>query len=179
MDKLKTHQALFVAAGLSLACGLATLVRYPEIVPFESLQRSSARANWVRPGPQFCGLPKGGRAIGHQPAAWVVELPLDGGVYCLIINPNSELQARQLANTSRETPLIALHTDDKVWQLEGPGGVLLPYQTRVQEVRSSLPGYWKVQAGFVGIAILLFGVGRTLKQRARQPRVEHSAASAR
>jgi hypothetical protein len=178
MDNLKAHQALFVAAGLSLTCALATLVRYPALVPFESLQRSPASANWVRRGPQFCGWPKGGRAIGHQPGAWVIELPLDGGTHCLIINPTTERQVQQLANTSRETQLVALHTEEKVWQLEGPEGVLLPYQARAQEVRASVAGYWKAQAGFVGVGTLLLAVGRKLQQRGRQPRVEQSAASA-
>jgi hypothetical protein len=70
MDNVKTHQAIFVAAAMPLACGLAMLMDYPEVVPFESLQRSDARANWVRPGPQFCGWQKGSRAIGHHPGAW-------------------------------------------------------------------------------------------------------------
>jgi hypothetical protein len=118
-------------------------------------------------------------AIGHHPGAWVIELPLDGGVYCLIVNPSSEQQARQLANATRETPLIARHTDDEVWQLEGPEGVLLPYEALVQEVRASIPEHWQVQGGFLGIGFVLLAVGRVLQLRARQARLEQSSASTR
>jgi hypothetical protein len=177
MDNLKTHQAIFVAAAFPLACALAMLFHYPTVVPFESLQRSDARANWVRPGRQACGR-LGTGAIGHT-GGWVIELPLDGGVHCLVVYPSSEQQARQLANTSRETPLVALHTDDEVWQLEGPEGVLLSYEALVQEVRTSIPGHWQVQAGFLGVGMLLLAVGRVLQRRARRARLEQSSASAR
>jgi hypothetical protein len=178
MDNLKWHQAIYVAAGFSLACALATLGWYPKIIPLESLQRSDARAERVRPGPQFCGWQKPSRPIGHHPGAWVIELPLDGGVHCLVVNPTSEQQARRLANTSRETPLVALHTDDEVWQLEGPEGLLLSYEARVQEVRDSIPGHWMAQAVFLGIGIVLLSVGRVLQRRDRRARPEQSSAGA-
>jgi hypothetical protein len=179
MDNVKTHQAIFVAAGFPLACALLMLFKYPTVVPFESLQRSDAQANWVRPGPQFCGWQTPSPAIGHHPGAWVIELPLDGGVFCLVVYPSSEQQARQLAHTSRETPLVARHTENKVWQLEGPEGLLLSYEARVQEVRDSIPGHWQVQAGLLGVGILLLAVGRVLQRRARQARLEQSSAHAR
>jgi hypothetical protein len=177
MDNGKWHHGIFIAAGLPLACALAMLFHYPTVVPFESLQRSDARANWVRPGRQACGR-LGTGAIGHT-GGWVIELPLDGGVHCLVVYPSSEQQARQLANTSRETPLVARHTENKVWQLEGPEGLLLSYEALVQEVRDSIPGHWKVQAGFLGVGILLLAVGRVLQLRDRQARLEQSGASAR
>jgi hypothetical protein len=177
MDNLKWHQAIFVAAAFPLACGLLMLMHYPEVVPFESLQRSDARANWVRPGPQSCGR-IGGGFTGHYPG-WVIELPLDGGVHCLVVYPSSEQQARQLANTSRETPLVARHTDDEVWQLEGPEGLLLSYEALVQEVRDSIPGHWRVQGYFLGLGFVLLAVGRVLQLRDRRARLEQSSASAR
>jgi hypothetical protein len=177
MDNGKWHQAIFVAAGFPLACALLMLFKYPTVVPFESLQRSDARANWVRPGRQACGR-LGTGAIGHT-GGWVIELPLDGGVHCLVVYPSSEQQARQLANTSRETPLVALHTDDEVWQLEGPEGLLLSYEALVQEVRDSIPGHWQVQGYFLGLGFVLLAVGRVLQRRDRRARLEQSSDSAR
>jgi len=162
----KARLALGGVGAVLLLCALIGTFIHPELPPeFASLVRSDEVSSSVGKGPQFCGR-SGGRALGHA-GSWVVELWIGGHEHCVVAYPKSERDDELFSSLPARPSLTAWHTSTMVWQVQGPGGMLVDYATRRAEAEAALGHHRTRQAVLLGAGLLACAAGAGLGRRAR------------
>jgi hypothetical protein len=163
----KARLALGGVGAVLLLCASIGTVIHPELPPeFASLTRSDEVSSSVGKGPQFCGR-SGGRALGHV-GSWVVELWIGGHEHCVVVYPKSEREEGLFSSLPTRPSLTAWHTATMVWQVQGPGGMLVDYATRRAEAEAALGHHRTQQAVLLGAGLLACAAGVGLGRRARR-----------
>jgi hypothetical protein len=163
----KARLALGGVGAVLLLCALIGTFIHPELPPeFASLTRSDEVSSSVGKGPQFCGR-SGGRAIGHA-GSWVIELWIAGHEHCVVAYPKSAREEELFSSLPARPSLSAWHTSTMVWQVQGPGGMLVDYATRRAEAEEALGHHRTRQAVLLGAGLLACGAGVGVGRRARR-----------
>jgi hypothetical protein len=165
---LGPRHALFGAGSVLLLCALIGTLIHPEPAPeLAALQRSDGVSSSVGEGPQLCG-PRG-PAIGHA-GSWVIELWIDGREHCVVAYPKSESERQLLSSLPTRTSLTAWHSATMVWQIAGPGGVLIDHATRRAEAEAALSHHRARQGVLLGAGLAACALSLVLSRRARRSR---------
>jgi hypothetical protein len=165
---LGPRHALFGAGGVLLLCALVGTFIHPELPPeLGALERSDDVSSSVGEGPQLCG-PRG-PAIGHA-GSWVIELSIAGREHCVVAYPKSEHERQLLSSLPTRPSLSAWHTATMVWQVAGPGGVLVDYATRRAEAEAALSHHRSRQGVLLGAGLSACALSLVFARRARRSR---------